>query len=976
MQGVFIKRLASLPWIVKVLLLGSVYWLFCWIGTLTFYKDFGIAIYWPATGIAIAGVYVLGRSSSLGLFVVSFFMNYFIYKQGYSNNLSLFMSILAIAAGNTLGAVLGSRWLDLKVLRNGRSFFRLDSVLAFLLFVAFIPSLITSLTGGVVTFLSGAIPELFLKIHTWMLADLVGVIVLVPLFFAWVESPMVKIVKSKLPEFIVILLLLGFTGYFIFSGFFENYFYNFLIASFTTPLYFWLALRFNSKLITSVQVASLVFISYLAIYKDHTFIENIIDRPFVLIQGFSILVSVLILLVHSIYMEKQQIIASLHKSEQDMKDVLENLPLSLGILNKSAEPEFLNNEFKKKTGLSLKDFRMSEFDPVPASSDDQSVNLLRNAWESYIEIYNDGEIRERDISILGKNHSERIYSLNISPLKDRYLMVMMDVTQRKRMLERIKEDERRLSSLIQNLQGMVYQCRFDRNWTMEFVSEGSFLLTGYLPSELIYNSHVPFVSIIHERYRNYVWESIEKAVKKGEMYSLQYQIISKSGELKWVSENGNGIFGTDGVCRSLEGFIYDITDRVAALEALQKGEEKYHSLFENMPVSLWEDDYSEVKKYLDSLPDNLKEDLALSIRTNRELYQQITSKIVIVDMNRVSLNLYSASSKEKLRESVSEIFASSDPEPFSTVIASFYYGKSILEERIMEVRIKKKKQVHFVSWLIMPGHEKDLSRVLVTILDITNLKNAEKEIRLLNQNLEKKVKKRTEDLDRANQELEAFSYSVSHDLKAPLRAVRGFSSLLMQEYAPSLPEGAIHYIKNVQKNSENMTLLITDLFHFSRLGRKHIVYTTFDSFQLVNTILTDLYSLHKPEKTEFVINPLPVMTADENLLTQVFVNLFSNAVKFSKPGLENRIEVSCKSDPGYHEFCVYDQGIGFDQKYSEKIFKVFQRLHSSDEFEGTGVGLSLVQRIIHRHRGTTWAESEVGKGTRIFFRIPVEIDSE
>ncbi len=976
MQGVFIKRLASLPWIVKVLLLGSLYWLFCWIGTLTFYKDFGIAIYWPAAGIAIAGVYILGRSSSVGIFVVSAFINYFIYRHGYGNSLSLVLSILAIAAGNTLSAVLGSRCLEIKALKNGRSFFRLDSVLAFLVFVAFIPAVITSLTGGLVTYFSGAVPDLLLKVHTWMLADLIGILVLVPFFFAWVESPAVRIIKNKIPEFTAILLLLGFTAYFIFNGFFDDYFYNFLIASFTTPLYFWLALRFNSKLITSVQVATLVFISYVAIYKDHTFIESIIDRPFVFIQGFSILVSVLILLVHSIYMEKQQIIVSLHKSEQNLKDVLENLPLSLGILNKSARPEFLNKEFKKKTGLSIEDFSSSELLPVSASTDDQPVKLIRNAWESYIEIYNEGEIRERDISILDKNHSERIYSLTISPLKDRYLMIMMDVTQRKKMLERIKEDERRLSSLIQNLQGMVYQCRFDRNWTMEFVSEGSFLLTGYLPSEFLYNSHVPFASIIHERFRNYVWEKIEKAVKKGEMYSLQYQIITKSGELKWVSENGNGIFGIDGVCRSLEGFIYDITDRVAALEALQKGEEKYHSLFENMPVSLWEDDYSEVKKHLDSLPDHLKEDLAFSIRTNKDLFQQIVSKIRIVDMNRVSLSLYNTSSKEKLRESVPEIFSSSDPEPFSTVIASFYYGKSILEERIMEVRIKKKRQVHFVSWLIMPGHENDLSRILVTILDITNLKNAEKEIRLLNQNLEKKVKKRTEDLDRANQELEAFSYSVSHDLKAPLRAVRGFSSLLMQEYGPSLPEGAIHYIKNVQKNSENMTLLITDLFHFSRLGRKHIVYTTFNSFELVNSVLNDLYSLHKPERTEFVINPLPVMTADENLLTQVFVNLFSNAVKFSKPGMENRIEVSCKTDSGYHEFCVNDLGIGFDQKYAEKIFKVFQRLHSSDEFEGTGVGLSLVQRIIHRHRGTIWAESEVGKGTRIFFRIPVEIDSE
>ena len=974
MKGVFIQWLVALPVFVRIILLGVVYWLFAWIGTLTFYKDFGVAVYWPATGIAILGIYLLGRYTASAIFIISFLTNYQIYSPGIHDLKILIICVTAISTGNTIGALLGSRCLEQRVLKNGRSFFRLDSVLAFLLFVVLIPSLITSLSGGFAVYLTGLMPDFFQKAHSWLLADLIGVLVIVPVVISWIESPSVIINRRKLVEFCIILVLLAFSGYFIFTNFFGNYFYNFMIAYFTAPIYFWIALRFDTKAVLTIQLISLVYISYLAIFVGHNFLLTVVDRPYILLQGFSILISILILIVHSIYMERSRIILSLHKSEQDLKDVLANLPLGVGILNKSAEPEFLNSEFSFKTGLNTSDFIGIESDHTFSSSSSPSAKLLKSAWKSYI----DGNIidEDKDISLITANRDAKDFSLRINAFHDRFLMVMMDITQRNLMLERIKENERRLSSLIQNLQGMVYQRRVDRNWTMEFVSEGSFQLTGYLPSDFIYNSKLTFVSIIHERYRDYVWETIREAIKKGEPYTLQYQIYTSKGEMKWVAENGNGIFGSDGICRSLEGFIYDISDRVKTLDALKKGEEKFHSLFENMPVSLWEDDYSQVKLAIDLLPARLKENLCEALNSNRELYKKILSKIRIVDMNRTSLQLYGEYSKDKLIENSSEIFSSGDPKEFCSVLTSFYNGTSTLEERVMQVKIKRKKRYLTVRWFIMPGHERDLSRILVTILDITDLKKAEREIRFLNHRLERKVKKRTEELDRTNQELEAFSYSISHDLKAPLRAIRGFSSLLKEEYGKDLPEGALHYIYNIQKNSENMTLLITDLLQFSRLGRKSLIITTFDSGSLVNSILKDLYSLNKPEYIEFVIKPLPVIDADENLVTQVFVNLFSNAVKFSKPGTINKIEISCKTDSDWHEYCVSDQGIGFDQKHAEKIFKVFQRLHTPEEYEGSGVGLSLVQRIIHRHGGTVRALSEPEKGAKFFFTLPVEIDSE
>jgi PAS domain S-box-containing protein len=976
MQGSLRKKLASMPLVARILITGLVYWLFCWVGTLTFYREYGVAIYWPATGIAILGIFIFGRYASIGIFIASFIINYFVYDKGYASLWFLLISITVISIANTGAALLGSQCLKKRVLKNERSFFRLDSVLVFLLFVVLIPSLVTSITGGTVTYLSGVAPNFFYKAHSWLLADLTGILAIVPLGMAWLETPEIHIRRNQIPEFVIIVFLLILTAYLIFTDFFQNYIFNFLIAYFTIPIYLWLALRFESKIITGIQVLSLIGISYLAIYSNNDYLGTLVDKPYILLQGFSILILNLILVVHAIFMERQQTLISLHKSEQDLNDVLINLPLSVGILDNSFSPVFLNKEFTGKTGLRVIDFADGNITANSTTLSAQTASLLQNAWEGFVEKFKTEPNRESDISLHNRDRDIRSFSLNIRPLKDRYLMVMMDVTQRKQLLEKISEDERRLSSLIQNLRGMVYQCRLDRNWTMEFVSEGSFILTGYLPSDLVYNSKIPFASVIHEQYRDYVWDTIQNAVKKGEPFTLQYQIITKNREVKWVAENGNGIFESDGVCRRVEGFIYDITERVEAHDALQKGEEKYRSLFENMPVSLWEDDYSEVKKQIDLWLPELKTDVSHTLKNKPDLYRKLIAKIKIVDMNRSSLQLYGASDKAKLGESVSEIFSSGDEDAFSSVLASFYHGTSNLEERIMEVKIKKKKRYLSVRWFIMPGYETSLSRILVTILDISDLKKAEKEIRILNQRLEQKVIKRTEDLNRANQELEAFSYSVSHDLKAPLRAVRGFSSLLMEEYAAQLPSGAVHYIENVQKNTDKMTLLITDLLRFSRLGRKSLMFKTIDSYKLVTGIWEDLFNLHKPKETEFVVHALPFIKADEALFTQVFVNLFSNAVKFSKPGVVARIEVSCKSNSEFHEFCVSDNGIGFEQKHADRIFKVFQRLHTSEEFEGNGVGLALVQRIVHRHGGRIAAISEPGHGTSMFFTIPVEADGE
>ena len=228
---------------------------------------------------------------------------------------------------------------------------------------------------------------------------------------------------------------------------------------------------------------------------------------------------------------------------------------------------------------------------------------------------------------------------------------------------------------------------------------------------------------------------------------------------------------------------------------------------------------------------------------------------------------------------------------------------------------------------------------------------------------------RADQLESANKELEAFSYSISHDLRAPLRAMDGFSRILLEEYAFQLPPEAQRYLGLVRNNAQQMGHLIEDLLAFSRLSRLPLNKQSVAPDEVVRQVIADLRAEQDGRKVEVTIGDLPTCQADPALLKQVWVNLLSNAFKFTRK-LENaHIEIGVKQTGAESIYFVKDNGVGFDMQYSNKLFGVFQRLHRSEEYEGTGVGLAIVQRIVHRHGGRTWAESEVEKGAIFFFTL-------
>lgn len=248
--------------------------------------------------------------------------------------------------------------------------------------------------------------------------------------------------------------------------------------------------------------------------------------------------------------------------------------------------------------------------------------------------------------------------------------------------------------------------------------------------------------------------------------------------------------------------------------------------------------------------------------------------------------------------------------------------------------------------------------------DITERKRIEQAIDNLNEDLQH----RAAELEVANRELEAFSYSVSHDLRAPLRAMNGFSGILISEYAPQFPPEAKRYLQMVRDNAQQMGQLIDDLLRFSRLSRSSLKKQPVTPANLVDQAITDLYPEQQDRQVEMVINDLPTCQADPALLKQVWVNLLANALKFTRQQQVAHIQVGCQQ-LGELVYFVKDNGVGFDINYADKLFGVFQRLHRAEEYEGTGVGLAIVQRIIHRHGGRIWAEAEVNKGAAFYFTL-------
>ena len=306
------------------------------------------------------------------------------------------------------------------------------------------------------------------------------------------------------------------------------------------------------------------------------------------------------------------------------------------------------------------------------------------------------------------------------------------------------------------------------------------------------------------------------------------------------------------------------------------------------------------------------------------------------------------------------------------------FREGLVQDYELEIRHRDGHVTPVVySALVYRDEAGDVIGVFAAAREISERKRAEGEIRKLNEGLER----RAAELQATNRELEAFTYSVSHDLRGPLRHIDGFSKLLLEEYSADLPEGARRYLSRIRDGTRRMGMMVDELLNLTRVGRKELGMQLTGLSSLLEEAIRDLEPEMAGREIEWRIGKLPFVECDPALVKQVFANLLSNALKFTRPRERAVIEAGETTQDGRAVIFVRDNGVGFSMKYVDKLFGVFQRLHRPEDFEGTGIGLATVQRIVHKHGGRVWAEGELNKGATFYFTLeavesrPVESNS-
>lgn len=584
-----------------------------------------------------------------------------------------------------------------------------------------------------------------------------------------------------------------------------------------------------------------------------------------------------------------------------------------------------------------------------------------------------------------------------------------DITQRKAFEDALSESEGKFRKIYE--EGPFGMALVNGNFKFIMVNRKFCEITGYTESEL---KKFTFSDITYPEDKDIGFESILKLIK-GEIpvYKSEKRYVRRDGTLIWAAITVTANFDKNGNFLYNVAIVEDITDRKLAemkileseaelkqalqfsnesrltllrvledqqntqqklnklneeleqrvqerTEELQISEQNYRNIFETSPVSIRKEDWSEVISSIQKLRNDGITDFKEYFDSNPKFVEKVLSEIRIIDVNETTLSMFEADSKEQVKQSLNIVFSTPDVLPgFVGELIALADGLQFYETD-MALRTTKKELIQVLLRMVFPEPGSSSGIVLVTLIDITQRKKTEAELE------HSKLR-----LLEANKELETFTYSVSHDLKAPLRGIDGFSKLLSDLHANELNDEAKHFISTIRKSTQLMSQLIDDLLLYSRLERSQLRSERVMIKSIVNAIL-------KINEDEIVSGGFSVVTdipdtaiiADSNGIQMALRNLIDNAIKFTKKVVEPTIEI--KQDESEHCWIisVKDNGPGFDMKYSQRIFEIFQRLHRVEDYPGTGIGLAMVSKAMQRLNGRAWAESAPGKGATFYLEIP------
>ncbi len=513
------------------------------------------------------------------------------------------------------------------------------------------------------------------------------------------------------------------------------------------------------------------------------------------------------------------------------------------------------------------------------------------------------------------------------------LIVAQDITEKTEAEDQLKHATFRL----QQAQSIAHIGSWELNFAtgIRVLSDESCRIYGLSVKENILSTQ-DFLSFVHPDDLDEVIRNIIDSQASFGTVAVSYRIIRKDGTIRHIYSQSEIELNAEGKPVDQYGIVHDVTEQNLALEQNLQTQQRYKQVVENILDGLMIDDPNGKVLFAN---DQFLKLFGLERR----------------DLNGLVLEDYIAPEfRPVLRDRHNRRVAGEDVPDMFEYQGLRKDGSSIwLEVRVCKV---------FENGAVIGTQS--------AIRDITDRKKAEEELSKFYQLLEQKVKDRTIQLEALNHELESFSYSVAHDLRAPLRIINGYSEILKKDYGNKLDAEADRLINVIVTNTQRMGKLIDEILNLARLGRKELAKQSTDMNSLVRTVIAEQLAVFgKP--VQFDVANLPGAICDNTLIRQVWSNLLSNAIKYSGKQEHQSVIISSSKKDDYVVYSVQDNGVGFDMAYSEKLFGVFQRLHKQSEFEGTGVGLALVERIVTKHGGKIWAESEEGKGATFYFSLPI-----
>jgi len=374
----------------------------------------------------------------------------------------------------------------------------------------------------------------------------------------------------------------------------------------------------------------------------------------------------------------------------------------------------------------------------------------------------------------------------------------------------------------------------------------------------------------------------------------------------------------------------------------------------------------------DTAQDVSQEHLAAVVASSDDAICSKTLDGIILSWNRAAERMYGYPAAEAIGRPVAMLVPHDAEDEVPHILARIRRGEPV--RHCETVRRHKDGTRLPVGLTISPVRDASGAIVAASTIarDLTERQAAEAAIRRAHEELEARVAQRTRELTAMNEELESFAHTVAHDLRAPLITIAGYAETLLEDAAPDLDEDARRRLRLIADNAQRMGHLIDGLMAFARLGRRAVSQRTVHPAAIARDAWTELEGIRAGRPVDLRVGDLPPCRADGALLKQVFVNLLANAIKFSRGRDTPAVEVGWGGDagePGYGVYFVKDNGVGFDREYAHKLFRIFQRLHSADEFEGTGIGLATVHRIVRRHGGRVWAEGDTGRGATFYFTL-------